>query len=56
VPAVGDVYGYKPPRATAEKDCEVLHVNVSKSQVDLKSLVDDAEYKGVSFGKLIEIA
>jgi len=53
-PKVGDVYGYKPPRARKEKDCEVVEVNGQK--VTLKSLEDDTVYEAVSVSQLLEIA
>ena len=52
-PSVGDVFGYRPPRARKDKECEVMKVLKSKQVVTLRSIEDDAEYSSVPFKSLI---
>lgn len=55
-PEIGDVYGYKPPRAQKEKDCEITDVSLDNATVSLKSLEDDIVFEGVTWDKLVPIS
>ena len=51
-PAVGEVYGFKPPRARKPIEVTITSVNKSKETVALKG-DNDKTYKDVSWEKLI---
>lgn len=54
-PEVDDIYGYKPPRAKKDHECEVVTVNKRKKTCTLKSLESDKQFKNVPWDKLSEV-
>lgn len=53
IPAKGDVYLYKPPKAKKFVECEVMAVMAKAKAVNLKDLDDETVYKGIPWTDLI---